>query len=133
MTRSCHILGAPVESGAKQAGCLMAPAAIRTAGLPESEVPTKLHRLDGWFMQRLPHCDFKYVSNAYVCSCEFARFHINACQPECDLCYPGVVINLKMVFHVAVGNRLTGDIAVYASCCLLTRCDSINDQARTGR
>lgn len=36
MTRSCHILGAPLESGARQAGCQMGPAAIRTAGLPEA-------------------------------------------------------------------------------------------------
>jgi len=36
MTRkTCHILGAPVQTGASQAGCLMGPAALRTAGLPE--------------------------------------------------------------------------------------------------
>ncbi len=36
MTRkNCHILGAPVQTGASQAGCLMGPAALRTAGLPE--------------------------------------------------------------------------------------------------
>ncbi len=34
MTRICHIVGAPVETGASQPGCLMGPAAFRTAGLP---------------------------------------------------------------------------------------------------
>jgi arginase len=33
--KTCHILGAPVQTGASQAGCLMGPAALRTAGLPE--------------------------------------------------------------------------------------------------
>ena len=32
-TRSCALLGAPVQSGASQAGCLMGPDAYRTAGL----------------------------------------------------------------------------------------------------
>ncbi len=36
MTRkTCHILGAPVQTGASQPGCLMGPAALRTAGLPD--------------------------------------------------------------------------------------------------
>lgn len=36
MTRkNCQILGAPVQTGASQPGCLMGPAALRTAGLPE--------------------------------------------------------------------------------------------------
>jgi arginase len=33
MTRTCSILGAPVETGASQPGCLMGPASLRTAGL----------------------------------------------------------------------------------------------------
>jgi arginase len=33
MSRSCTILGAPVETGASQPGCLMGPASLRTAGL----------------------------------------------------------------------------------------------------
>ncbi len=37
MTRkTCQILGAPVQTGASQPGCLMGPAALRTAGLPET-------------------------------------------------------------------------------------------------
>ncbi len=36
MTHSCHIIGAPVETGASQPGCLMGPAAFRTAGLPDA-------------------------------------------------------------------------------------------------
>lgn len=35
MTRSCYILGAPVESGARPTGCQLGPAAMRMAGLPE--------------------------------------------------------------------------------------------------
>lgn len=33
MTRSCSILGAPIQTGASQPGCLMGPASLRTAGL----------------------------------------------------------------------------------------------------
>ena len=36
MSQTCHILGAPVQTGASQPGCLMGPAAFRTAGLPET-------------------------------------------------------------------------------------------------
>jgi arginase len=36
MTHSCHIIGAPIETGASQPGCLMGPAAFRTAGLPDA-------------------------------------------------------------------------------------------------
>ncbi|MBE9476263.1 MAG: arginase family protein, partial [Proteobacteria bacterium] len=35
MRKKCQILGAPVQTGASQPGCLMGPAALRTAGLPE--------------------------------------------------------------------------------------------------
>ena len=34
--RSCSILGAPVETGASQPGCLMGPSSLRTAGLVSS-------------------------------------------------------------------------------------------------
>ncbi len=34
MPKTCHIIGAPVQTGASQPGCLMGPAAFRTAGLP---------------------------------------------------------------------------------------------------
>ncbi|WP_138466747.1 arginase [Poseidonocella sp. HB161398] len=33
MTRTCSLLGAPVETGASQPGCVMGPASLRTAGL----------------------------------------------------------------------------------------------------
>lgn len=36
MGKSCFILGAPIETGASQPGCLMGPAALRTAGLVAS-------------------------------------------------------------------------------------------------
>ncbi|MEC8039973.1 MAG: arginase family protein, partial [Pseudomonadota bacterium] len=36
MTPLCQIIGAPVQTGASQPGCLMGPAAFRTAGLPET-------------------------------------------------------------------------------------------------
>ncbi|MYM54998.1 arginase [Thalassovita mangrovi] len=36
MTPTCHIVGAPVQTGASQPGCLMGPAAFRTAGLPDA-------------------------------------------------------------------------------------------------
>ncbi|CUH64475.1 Arginase [Thalassovita gelatinovora] len=36
MTHCCHLIGAPVQTGASQPGCLMGPAAFRTAGLPET-------------------------------------------------------------------------------------------------
>ena len=32
--RTCQILGVPTQSGASQPGCIMGPAALRTAGLP---------------------------------------------------------------------------------------------------
>ena len=36
MHKSCQLIGWPVQSGAAQPGCLMGPAALRTAGLPEA-------------------------------------------------------------------------------------------------
>ncbi|WP_460273716.1 arginase [Celeribacter sp. ULVN23_4] len=36
MTQTSVILGVPVETGASQRGCLMGPASLRTAGLPET-------------------------------------------------------------------------------------------------
>ncbi|MBE9637919.1 arginase [Salipiger mangrovisoli] len=33
MSRTCSLLGAPVQTGASQPGCLMGPASLRTAGL----------------------------------------------------------------------------------------------------
>lgn len=33
MNKTCHILGAEIETGASQPGCIMGPAALRTAGL----------------------------------------------------------------------------------------------------
>ena len=36
MHKSCQLIGLPVQSGAAQPGCLMGPAALRTAGLPEA-------------------------------------------------------------------------------------------------
>ncbi len=33
MTKTCAIIGAPIESGASQPGCIMGPASLRTAGL----------------------------------------------------------------------------------------------------
>lgn len=35
MSRSCHLLGAPVQSGAGKPGCQMGPESLRTAGLVE--------------------------------------------------------------------------------------------------
>ncbi|MGI3163574.1 arginase [Pseudooceanicola sp. 200-1SW] len=35
MTKTCALLGAPIETGASQRGCLMGPASLRTAGLGE--------------------------------------------------------------------------------------------------
>lgn len=43
----CQIIGAPVQTGAAQPGCLMGPAAFRTAGLPD--VLTEL----GWHVEDL--------------------------------------------------------------------------------
>ena len=34
--KSCILVGAPVQSGASQPGCLMGPDAFRTAGLAET-------------------------------------------------------------------------------------------------
>ena len=36
MTRTCTLIGAPIETGASQRGCTMGPAALRTAGLAET-------------------------------------------------------------------------------------------------
>lgn len=36
MTRTTSILGAPIQTGASQPGCLMGPASLRTAGLAET-------------------------------------------------------------------------------------------------
>lgn len=33
MTKTCALLGAPIETGASQPGCIMGPASLRTAGL----------------------------------------------------------------------------------------------------
>ncbi|OIQ70683.1 arginase [mine drainage metagenome] len=33
MTKTCILIGAPIDSGQKRAGCLMGPAAYRTAGI----------------------------------------------------------------------------------------------------
>lgn len=33
MTKSCTLIGAPIQTGASQPGCIMGPAALRTAGL----------------------------------------------------------------------------------------------------
>ena len=35
MSRSCILIGAPIDSGPKRAGCLMGPAAYRTAGISQ--------------------------------------------------------------------------------------------------
>ncbi|TMV84670.1 arginase [Thioclava sp. BHET1] len=35
MSRSCILIGAPIDSGQKRAGCLMGPAAYRTAGIAQ--------------------------------------------------------------------------------------------------
>ncbi len=35
-SRTCLLIGAPVDTGASQNGCLMGPDALRTAGLPEA-------------------------------------------------------------------------------------------------
>ncbi|MCX2562919.1 arginase [Acetobacter thailandicus] len=34
--KTCHILGVPVQTGASRKGCIMGPAALRTAGLPDT-------------------------------------------------------------------------------------------------
>lgn len=36
MTQNCILVGAPVETGASQAGCIMGPASFRTAGLAKT-------------------------------------------------------------------------------------------------
>ena len=36
MTNSCRIIGAPIEIGASQRGCIMGPASLRTAGIVET-------------------------------------------------------------------------------------------------
>lgn len=36
MTRSCQMLGVPIQCGASRPGCAMGPAAFRTAGLPQA-------------------------------------------------------------------------------------------------
>lgn len=36
MTASCHLIGAPVDSGQRRAGCLMGPAAYRVAGIRQA-------------------------------------------------------------------------------------------------
>jgi len=59
MTRkSCHILGAPVQTGASQPGCLMGPAALRTAGLPD------VLKVLGWNVTDLGDFEAKPVSVA---------------------------------------------------------------------
>ena len=35
MSVTCSLVGAPVQSGASQAGCMMGPDALRTAGIAE--------------------------------------------------------------------------------------------------
>jgi len=64
MNKSCHIIGAPVQTGASQPGCLMGPAAFRTAGLPE------MLRDLGWDVTDLGDAEMENVEDAV---------HFNAC------------------------------------------------------
>ncbi|CAN0605235.1 unnamed protein product, partial [Ectocarpus sp. 12 AP-2014] len=36
MTKSCTLIGAPIQTGASQAGCIMGPDSLRTAGLAQT-------------------------------------------------------------------------------------------------
>jgi len=47
MTKSCILIGAPIDAGQKRAGCLMGPSAYRVAGLGASIVETG-HRVADW-------------------------------------------------------------------------------------
>ena len=55
MTQTCHIFGAPVQSGAGRKGCVMGPDAYRTAGLPQA-----LARL-GWNVTDLGDVEMEEV------------------------------------------------------------------------
>src|ERR1700722_19651860 len=47
MAKSCVLVGAPVDSGQKTAGCLMGPAAFRSAGLVAALAELE-HRVSDW-------------------------------------------------------------------------------------
>lgn len=91
MRKSCHILGAPIETGASQRGCLMGPASLRTAGLPET-----LKAL-GWSVKDLGDVDIapqteRPHSNPAVHNLAETRAWIEALEPaayeaarNCDL------------------------------------------------
>lgn len=50
MTRTAALIGAPIETGASQAGCLMGPASLRTAGIAASASAL------GWEVSDLGDC-----------------------------------------------------------------------------
>ena len=47
MTKNCVLVGAPVDSGQKTAGCLMGPAALRSAGIAQTLIDLG-HRVNDW-------------------------------------------------------------------------------------
>ncbi len=53
MTKTCILIGAPVDSGQKRPGCLMGPAAYRVAGLGAS-ITDLGHRVEDWGDVALP-------------------------------------------------------------------------------
>ncbi len=53
MTKTCILIGAPIDTGQKRAGCLMGPAAYRVAGLAQAIAETG-NRAEDWGDLTLP-------------------------------------------------------------------------------
>ena len=53
MTKTCILIGAPIDTGQKRAGCLMGPAAYRVAGLAQAIADTG-NRAEDWGDLALP-------------------------------------------------------------------------------
>ena len=53
MTKTCILIGAPIDTGQRRAGCLMGPAAYRVAGLAQAIIDTG-NRAEDWGDLSLP-------------------------------------------------------------------------------
>jgi len=65
MTKKCILIGAPIDSGQKRAGCMMGPSAYRVAGLASSIVDLG-HHVDDWGDVALPKLEAATCPNPAV-------------------------------------------------------------------
>ena len=65
MTKTCILIGAPIDAGQKRAGCLMGPSAYRVAGLGLS-ITDLGHRVEDWGDVALPTLEDAHCPNPAV-------------------------------------------------------------------